>query len=213
MRTIGLEVGPLAARCVVVADDTTGEAIVVDPGFEADSVVARIHVEGVRPVALVLSHAHIDHCCGAATLKREFPEAPLLLHPNDVPLLHNMALQARMFGFPVPEVVVHNGLLVDGQRLRLGSGELLVRHCPGHSPGHIVLVCEEPDEPFAIVGDVLFAAGVGRTDLWGGSWEELERSIRTVLYRLPDRTRVIPGHGPETTIGEERMTNPFVPGE
>jgi glyoxylase-like metal-dependent hydrolase (beta-lactamase superfamily II) len=115
-----------------------------------------------------------------------------------------------MFGVSRPELALHDGLFADRDVLTLGTERLVVRHTPGHSPGHIVLIHEDSEAPVAIVGDVLFAGGVGRTDLWGGSFEQLERSIREVLYTLPDHTRVIPGHGEETTIGMERESNPFV---
>ena len=119
-------------------------------------------------------------------------------------------MQARRFGFPAPDDLPEDGLLADGDRVTAGSLSLLVRHCPGHSPGHIVLIDEAGTPPVAVVGDVLFAGSIGRTDLWGGSFERLERSIREVLYRLPDETRVISGHGPATTIGQEKAGNPFV---
>jgi hydroxyacylglutathione hydrolase len=134
------------------------------------------------------------------------------MHAKELPLYDNLPGQAAAFGFPAPEVVPTEHLLHDGETLTIGGESLLVRHCPGHSPGHVVLIREDPVELLAVVGDVLFAGSVGRTDLWGGSFEQLERSIREVLYRLPDATRVVPGHGPETTIGTEKASNPFVPG-
>jgi len=204
------EVGPFLARCVVLAADDGPDAIVVDPGFDAEVVLAAIREAGLQPRAIVLTHAHIDHTYGVAEVKRAFPDASVLLHRDDLPLFHNLPMQARMFGFPMPADVPEDGLLADGDHVSVGSDRLLVRHCPGHSPGHIVLIEESSAPGLAIVGDVLFAGSIGRTDLWGGSFEQLERSIREVLYRLPADTRVIAGHGPETTIGEERANNPFV---
>ena len=113
---------------------------------------------------------------------------------------------------PAQATVAHDRLLADGDTVTVGGESLQVRHCPGHSPGHVVLLGDDDGAPFAVVGDVLFAGSIGRTDLWGGSYEQLEESIREVLYRLPDETRVVPGHGPDTTIGEERRHNPFVAG-
>jgi hydroxyacylglutathione hydrolase len=210
VRVVALELGPFAARAVILADEKTQNAIVIDPGFEVEEVVARLRADNLQPTAIVLTHAHLDHACGVATVKRAFPDAPLLLHADDLPLYRNMPMQAQLFGFPTPPAVAEDGLLVDGQRLAIGGTSVLVRHCPGHSPGHIVLIHEDSASTTAIVGDVLFAGSVGRTDLWGGSFPTLERSIREVLYRLPDHTRVLPGHGPETTIGEEKSTNPIV---
>ena len=212
MRVVSLELGPFEARCAILACETTNEAAVVDPGFEPETVIETVRRERLIPVAIVLTHAHLDHAWGAAAIKAAFPSAPLLLHAGELPLLRNMPGQAQAFGFPVPEIPAHDRLLDDGEELRVGDDRWRVRHCPGHSPGHIVLVREDAADPVAIVGDVLFAGSVGRTDLWGGSFEQLERSIRDVLYRLPAATRVIPGHGPETTIGAEVAGNPFVPG-
>ena len=212
MRLRDFEVGPFLARCVVLADDTAPDAIVVDPGFDVEIVLAAIRDARLEPRAIVLTHAHIDHAYGVAEVKRAFPSAAVLLHRDDLPLLANLPMQARMFGFPPPDDVREDGLLADGDRVSAGSLSLLVRHCPGHSPGHIVLVDEASAPRVAVVGDVLFAGSIGRTDLWGGSFEQLERSIREVLYRLPADTRVIAGHGPETTIGEEIASNPFVSG-
>ncbi len=210
MRLLQFEVGPFLARCVVLADEATREALIVDPGFDVEVVIDAVRQERLEPRAIVLTHAHIDHAFGIGEVKRAFPAAPLLLHREDLPLLQNLPTQARMFGFPVPDQVREDGLLADGDRLSVGAAHLVVRHCPGHSPGHIVLIQDDATPPLAVVGDVLFAGSIGRTDLWGGSIEALERSIRDVLYRLPADTRVICGHGPETTIGEEMANNPFV---
>ena len=212
MRALALELGPFEARCVVLACESTGAAAIVDPGFEPETVIGTVRRERLAPVAIVLTHAHLDHAWGAAAVKAAFPSAPLLLHAADLPLLRNMPAQAQAFGFPAPDVPAHDRLLEDGEEVAVGGDRWRVRHCPGHSPGHVVLLREDPAEPVAVVGDVLFAGSVGRTDLWGGSYEQLERSIREVLYRLPDATRVIPGHGPDTTVGAERAGNPFVSG-
>ncbi|MBZ5588271.1 MAG: MBL fold metallo-hydrolase [Acidobacteriia bacterium] len=212
MRVVSLELGPFAARCVLLACESTGDAAVVDPGFEPEAVVEAVRREQLRPVAVVLTHAHLDHAWGVAHVKAAFPNAPLMMHDRDLPLYENLPGQAVAFGFPAPEVVPPEHLLHDGETLPIGEEGLLVRHCPGHSPGHIVLVHAHPTAPLAVVGDVLFAGSVGRTDLWGGSFEQLERSIREVLYRLPNATRVVPGHGPETTVGAEKESNSFVPG-
>ncbi len=209
MRVLSFELGPFQARCVVVAADGGRDAFVVDPGFDAEVMVEEVRREGLVPSTVILTHAHLDHAYGVAEVKAAFPAARLLLHPADLPLHENLAMQAAAFGFPAPEHAAPDGWLADGEELPLGRRRLLVRHAPGHSPGHVVLVSLD-GPPLAIVGDVLFAGSVGRTDLWGGSFETLARSIREVLYTLPENTRVIPGHGPETTIGEEAAGNPFV---
>lgn len=210
MKVVSLELGPFSARSVILGCEATGEAIVVDPGFKPDVVIGTIRSKHLQPVAIMLTHAHFDHACGVGALKAAFPSASVMLHADDLPLYNDLPAQGQLFGFPAPELVPWDGLVRDGQTVPFGKESVLVRHCPGHSPGHIVLIRDRSDGVLAVVGDVLFAGSVGRTDLFGGSFVQLERSIREVLYRLPDATRVIPGHGPETTIGAEKAGNPFV---
>jgi glyoxylase-like metal-dependent hydrolase (beta-lactamase superfamily II) len=205
-----LELGPFQARAVILACEQTGAALVIDPGFDAETLVAEVRRERLEPAAIVLTHAHLDHAWGVPAVRDAFPDAPVLLHADDLPLYRNLAGQAQMFGFPAPRPVPEGGLLADGQELAFGRERVRVRHAPGHSPGHVVLIHDGPGQPTAVVGDVLFAGSVGRTDLWGGSFPQLERSIREVLYRLPGHTRVVPGHGPDTTIAAEMAGNPFV---
>ena len=209
MNVVGLELGPFAARCVLLSCAATGEALVVDPGFDPEAVIAALRERSLRPTALVLTHAHVDHAWGVAALKAAFPTADVLLHEGDLPLYGNLAGQSRVFGLPVPATAPADGALRDGETLAFGRERVLVRHCPGHSPGHVVLIGDGGAAPVAVVGDVLFAGSIGRTDLWGGSLPALLGSIRDVLYTLPDTTRVVPGHGPETTIGAEKRGNPF----
>jgi hydroxyacylglutathione hydrolase len=211
VRVTALELGPFAARCVVLSGGGPGPGLVIDPGFEPEAILVELGRQRVTPTAIVLTHAHLDHAWGVAAVASAFPGAGVLLHRDDLPLYRDLALQAKMFGFPPPATVEPTGFLSEGDRVPIGGETLLVRHTPGHSPGHIVLIDEDPEAPVAIVGDVLFAGSVGRTDLWGGSFPQLERSIRQVLYSLPDHTRVVCGHGPDTTIAAEKATNPFVP--
>jgi glyoxylase-like metal-dependent hydrolase (beta-lactamase superfamily II) len=207
-----LELGPFQARAVILACEQTGAALLVDPGFEPEALLAEVRRDRLEPAAIVLTHAHLDHAWGVATVHDAFPSVPVLLHADDLPLYRNLAGQAQMFGFPAPRTVPEHGLLADGQELAFGRLRVVIRHAPGHSPGHVVLIHEDSEQPTAVVGDVLFAGSVGRTDLWGGSFPQLERSIREVLYSLPGDTRVVPGHGPETTIAAEIAGNPFVSG-
>lgn len=211
MRVTAFELGPFLARSVVLEAEDSSGAVLVDPGFDVEVVLEEVQRRRVPVTAIVLTHAHLDHAYGAAEAKRAFPSAPLLLHRDDLPLLRNLAMQATMFGFPAPEEVREDGELRDGDTVTVGNESVLVRHTPGHSPGHVVLIATATTPPVAVVGDVLFAGSIGRTDLWGGSLPALERSIREVLYRLPGETRVVPGHGPDTTVAVEMATNPFVP--
>ncbi|NWG00919.1 MAG: MBL fold metallo-hydrolase [Thermoanaerobaculaceae bacterium] len=211
MKVTAFELGPFLARTLVVEAEGSDSAILVDPGFEVQGLLEELARRCLRVKAIVLTHAHIDHAYGAAEAKAAFPAAPLLLHRDDLPLFRNLAAQATVFGFPPPEPVAEDGFLADGDTVAVGEERLLVRHAPGHSPGHVVLISHDSHPPLALVGDVLFAGSIGRTDLWGGSLETLERSIRQVLYTLPGATRIIPGHGEDTTVAQEMATNPFVP--
>jgi glyoxylase-like metal-dependent hydrolase (beta-lactamase superfamily II) len=204
-------VGLLQCNCTVIGDPATGEAIVVDPGDEPAVVLALLEAHGLRCVAIVNTHAHIDHV-GANAEVREATGARLLMHAADVPLYGMLEEQSRWLGgmIPVPRHVPVDEELRDGARLAAGGIGVDVLHTPGHTPGStsfhaagLGLVC---------TGDTLFAGGIGRTDLWGGDHEQEIDSIRRRLLALDDGVRVIPGHGPATTIGRERRANPFLTG-
>ena len=182
----------------------------VDPGFEPEAVIEAIPHRGkLHPVAIVLTHAHLDHAWGVAALKKAFPAALFMVHAEDLPLYENLPGQAEAFGFQAPEAVPAERLLHDGETLAIGEERVLVRHCPGPLPRRRRPPSASiPRSLWRWWGTSLFAGSVGRTDLWGGSFAQLERSIRDVLYRLPDATRVIPGHGPETSIGAEKAEQP-----
>lgn len=206
-------VGPIQANCVLLGDADAGELVVIDPGEEAERIVDRIRASGLRPKAILHTHGHLDHVGGTADLARLLGgKLPIGLHPDEIEFYRNAPLQARMFGLEVDTPPEPDLMLRNGDTVSVGSLELEVRHTPGHSPGGICFITSSADEALAIVGDVLFAGSIGRTDLMGGSFEVLERSIREQLYTLSDETRVICGHGPETTIGRERASNPFVSG-
>ncbi|MCS7183055.1 MAG: MBL fold metallo-hydrolase [Thermoanaerobaculum sp.] len=210
MKVHSFTLGPFAANCVVLENPGSSEVLLVDPGFEVEQVLAWLAKEQKSIHAVVLTHAHLDHAWGCATVQGSFPELVVWVHRQDLPLLQNLPMQAQMFGFPPPAPVTKVSFLEDQQILWLGGEKVVVRHTPGHSPGHVILVGEDSGAPWAVVGDVIFAGSVGRTDLWGGSWEQLEASIRGVVYRLPDHTVLYPGHGPTTTVRQERVHNPFV---
>ena len=206
-----LVAGPFQVNTWIVGDDSGSGCLIVDPGqasddeeLELQEAVARL---GLTPAAMVNTHAHIDHVAGVHRVRAHW-DVPLYLHSGERSWIAQVAQQCALFGFPtIPKPRV-DGWVEDGQRLELAGLAFEVRHLPGHSPGGLALVFPG----HVLTGDTLFAGSIGRTDLPGGSFEALERSIRTRLYDLPDETRVHPGHGPETTIGRERRTNPFVRG-
>jgi hydroxyacylglutathione hydrolase len=201
-------VGMLMCNCIIVGDETTKRAIVIDPGDEVEKITALLDKHGLTVAAIVATHGHIDHVGGIAALKA-LTGAPAMLHEADAPMYENIALQAQWLGVPVPATTEIDKYLTDHQALEFGTQKLEVRHTPGHSPGSVSLVAPH-DVPLVFAGDTLFAGSIGRTDLWGGSFDEIIRSIRGTLLSMPDESIVLPGHGPRTTIGAERTTNPFL---
>lgn len=204
----------------VVGCEKTARAICIDPGDDSQAIVQAIDKHGFQLQAIACTHAHMDHVGGVAALKKLKPEAKIILHHADEPIYQALPQQPAWIGIPraqwsmmgfnyeTPPRV--DEYWSDGQDYRVGELEFKVIHCPGHTPGHVVLF--EPKERKVFVGDVLFAGSVGRTDLPGGSAEQLMDSIMNKLLPLGDDVEVYSGHGPVTTIGHERLTNPFLTG-
>jgi glyoxylase-like metal-dependent hydrolase (beta-lactamase superfamily II) len=201
-------VGMLGCNCAIVADRASGEALVIDPGDEADRILEVLSRNGLKAVGLLHTHAHFDHVGASGLLARE-TGAPILLHEGDVPLYAALREQGRMFGIPVPEPSPVDRKIADGERVTCGSGSLEVMHTPGHSPGSVCFRLHG-DRPLLFSGDTLFRRGIGRTDLFGGSYDSILESITSRLLPLPGDLAVLPGHGEETTIGQEARLNPFV---
>ncbi len=202
-------VGALGCNCTILADEETREALVIDPGDDADEILRRLAKARLRVVGILHTHAHIDHI-GATARLAEVTRAPTYLHPADELLRAILPQQAALVGLPEVPTPTVDRALADAQAVRFGRHEAGILHTPGHTPGSVSIVV--PDAELCLSGDTLFAGGIGRTDLWGGDFEALERSIRDRLYTLNGAVQVVPGHGPETTIDEERASNPFVRG-
>jgi hydroxyacylglutathione hydrolase len=208
MQVVTFPVGPLACNCSIVVDPESRSAVVIDPGDDFEIIRARLHEASAALVAILHTHVHIDHVGATAALAR-WSGAPARIHEADRLLFDTMFLQAALVGMPLPERCEVAGDLVDGGVVRAGGIELGVLHTPGHSPGSVSFVLAGDDRNIAFVGDTLFRRGIGRTDLFGGDSSLILRSVRTKLFAQGDATVVVPGHGPNTTIGEERRHNPF----
>jgi glyoxylase-like metal-dependent hydrolase (beta-lactamase superfamily II) len=209
-----IPVGMLQCNCSILGDEASREAIVVDPGDDIPRIMTLLQRHRLTVKQILITHAHIDHIAGAARLKK-LTGAPILYNPRDLPLVKMMDMQAGWLGMPTPEVHPPDDTLEEGRVIAIGAvsngppaltGNILFT--PGHTQGSVCL--HLPAQNLLLAGDTLFAGSVGRTDLPGGDGPALIRSIHEKLLTLPDATVVVPGHGPKTTIGEERETNPFL---
>jgi glyoxylase-like metal-dependent hydrolase (beta-lactamase superfamily II) len=205
-----IPVTPFQQNCSLVWCDQTQEAALIDPGGEVERLKAAVAERQLKLVALWLTHAHIDHAGGTGTLARELGLPIIGPHPGDQFWIDGLARQSKMFGFPLAEPFTPTRWLADGDAVQLGQSTLAVRHCPGHTPGHVVFHSAEARRCF--VGDVLFAGSIGRTDFPGGDHATLIASITERLWPMGDETVFIPGHGPQSSFGDERRSNPFVAG-
>ena len=227
-----IPVGMLQCNCSILGDPETHEAIVIDPGDEVERILALLAKHKLKVMAIVSTHAHIDHVGGLKKL-HDVTHAPVLMNEGDLELYRAMDIQSQFLGVAPPPLAKIDNLLAEGDVVRWGGYEARVLHTPGHTPGSVSLYlpfAERKEEgnrvapahsakksrgdddpaPWLFAGDTLFAGSIGRTDLWGGSYPEIIRSIRSKLLTLPEDTIVFPGHGPTTTLGEERESNPFL---
>jgi hydroxyacylglutathione hydrolase len=204
-----LTVSPFQENCYIVSDEGSGVGALVDPGDEAARIAMAVEETSLDIGSIIVTHAHIDHVGAVVALVDEY-SCPVLMHAEAEPMLEQLPTQAMMMGLrfgKIPTVDRHIG---EGETLEMGDLRLRPLYTPGHAPGHLAFYIE--DEGLVLSGDALFAGSVGRVDLPGGSMEVLMRSIEEGLMTLPDETRVYPGHGPQTEIGSERATNPFLQG-
>jgi len=208
LQYLTIPVTPFQQNCSLVWCDQTMDAAVIDPGGDLDEVLAQAKRLGLKLTQILLTHAHIDHAGGTATLAAQLGLPIVGPHPGDQFWIDGLPQQSLMFGFPPAGHFTPTRWLADGDTVQVGQATLQVRHCPGHTPGHVVFHSSEAKRAF--VGDVLFAGSIGRTDLPQGNHDQLIASIRQRLWPMGDDTVFIPGHGPESTFGRERRSNPFV---
>ena len=204
-------VGLLQCNCSILGDEASRTAILVDPGDEAERIAAAVAEAGLTVTHIVHTHAHVDHIGGTAAVQR-LVGGTTWLHAADRFLAEAFAMQCAPFGLPVPEEPSIDRWLEEGTRLPVGGEHLETLHTPGHTPGSCTFVIEVDGRQLVFAGDTLFAGSIGRTDLWGGDTATILRSLKGKLMALDDDAQVICGHGPETTIGRERRSNPFLTG-
>ncbi len=210
MKLAIIPVTPFAQNCSLLVCERSGRAAVVDPGGDLEKIEAALAKSTARLEKILLTHGHLDHCAGTAELARRHSvpiEGP---HEDERFWIDQLEGQARMFGFSAVEQFEPDRWLVDGDKVQVGATTLDVRHCPGHTPGHVIFFSGA--DRLALVGDVLFAGSIGRTDFPRGNHAQLLASIRNRLWPLGDDVRFVPGHGPMSTFGQERRSNPYVGG-
>jgi glyoxylase-like metal-dependent hydrolase (beta-lactamase superfamily II) len=208
LRAFVVPVTPFQQNCTLLLDEASGEGAVVDPGGEVARILDAAARKGVRIRQVLLTHAHCDHAGGAAELAERLGVPIVGPHQDDRFWIESLPEQAALFGLEPARSFEPSRWLAQGDVVQVGGAELAVRHCPGHTPGHVVFV--HASSKLALVGDVLFQGSIGRTDFPRGDYATLIRSIRAQLLTLPDDVRFVPGHGPTSTIGHERRTNPFL---
>ena len=203
-------VGLLQCNCTIIGSEQTRDAIIIDPGDDVPRILSRLAHHKLTPKYIVATHGHIDHVGGFKEIK-EATGAPVYLHESDLFLYNALAMQAQLLGVAPPSSTEVDARLNDGDEIGAGEIKLRVHHTPGHTPGSICFH-SAGDDARLYAGDTLFMGSIGRTDLWGGSFEEIMDSLRNKVITLPDETVVIPGHGRATTIGREKRFNPFLQG-
>ncbi len=207
VRVHAMEVGPLAVNCYIVEHIASRKAAVIDPGDDGEAILREIGRLGASVEKILLTHGHFDHV-GAVGLLREKTGAALHIHEADVKRMKSARSQGMLFGLRIPKTPDPDVLVGEGDRVAFGTLEFLVVHTPGHTPGCVSYILGET----AFVGDLIFAGSIGRTDLPGGDYDTLIRAVREKIFVLPEHTVLFPGHGPATTVGEEKRSNPFFTG-
>ena len=206
-------VGPIQCNCYILSDDSSKKAFLIDPGAESPQLLEYLKKKNLQLQAILITHAHVDHIGGIDAV-HEQTQSPVYYHGGDKFLFEDVSMQAKLFGVTPAQIQatqpqVGEGTLTDGQEFAFDGGNVRVIHTPGHTPGSVCYLASG-QENLLFSGDTLFAGSIGRTDLWGGDYDQIIDSIRTKLLNLDDSVLVLPGHGPETTIGDERESNPFL---
>ncbi len=208
LKVLIVPVTPFEQNCSILICEDTNKAAIVDPGGDLPKILEALKTSGATPEKILLTHGHIDHCAGAVALAKELNvdiEGP---HKDEAFWLDQLPLQSQRFGFPKADAFAPNKWLDDEDVVSVGKVLLTVKHCPGHTPGHVVFY--SPEDHLAIVGDVLFAGSIGRTEFPRGNHADLVGAIRSKLFPLGDDIAFVPGHGPMSTFGDERKNNPYV---
>lgn len=200
-------VGAFQCNCSILADEDSQEAIILDPGDEADLIIQKVEAKGFRIKYLLHTHAHLDHVGGTLGVQQHLG-GEACLHEDDLPLFENVPLQAALFNLPTPPTGTIDQFIVDKDIIKFGAYQMEVLHTPGHTPGSVSFYLESEKKLFT--GDTLFLGSIGRTDLWGGSYPQIIQSIEDKILPLDQDTHVLPGHGANTTLAQERQHNPFI---
>ncbi|MBU3599992.1 MBL fold metallo-hydrolase [Polynucleobacter sp. 30F-ANTBAC] len=208
LKVILVPVTPFEQNCSILICQKTNQAAIVDPGGDLPKILEALETSGAKAEKILLTHGHVDHCAGAVELAQRLGVEIIGPHEDEKFWLDQLPLQSQRFGFGAAEAFTPQQWLNDNDTVSVGAVQLLVKHCPGHTPGHVIFY--SADDRLAVVGDVLFAGSIGRTDFPRGNHADLIRSIREKLFPLGDDITFIPGHGPNSTFGEERQHNPYV---
>ncbi|WP_372762300.1 MBL fold metallo-hydrolase [Pseudoalteromonas sp.] len=210
MQIITIPVTPFAQNCRIIACEHTRLAVVVDPGGDCEKITAKLTEHGLTLTAIWLTHGHLDHVGAAEQLRQQFNVNIIGPQQDEHFWFENLPMQAQMFGFAPVTAFYPDQWLAHGDEITVGELRFSVRHCPGHTPGHVVFY--QSQQQCVIVGDVIFNGSIGRTDFPKGNSEQLIASINSQILTLPDNTRILAGHGSDTTVGHEKQTNPFISG-
>ncbi len=202
-------VGPFQCNCTLLTCEQTGESVLIDPGDEAERIIASLQSRGLRPKYLLHTHAHLDHVGGTLGIQEQLG-GESCLHEEDLFLFENVALQAALFHLPTPRTGKIDQFLHDGDILNCGREKIQVLHTPGHTPGSLSFLIEGQNSSHLFTGDTLFAGSIGRTDLWGGDFQQILHSIKNKILPLHSATVIHAGHGPNSTLERERQKNPFL---